>query len=920
LRADGQPYASGQIIVPSLPEWFGDAELLRPSSYDEVCLLAEWEPVSENPNMQPWSKWRRFLDYALADAVDALELKKLYQSRMERLPWSSDVDYWRGHYLRTDAPSTRVICEMERMGMYFDKETAQEMLTVAEKDCVELEGQAVVWAGFPLRAEKKISAKRLEMLLHGVGQQPIFRGSSKKHVDFYIRGLELPIMRETDGGSAGTSTDDLKKLRAWAKATKCPTDVSGLDPLIRLSKVEWHKGCLEGLIEKVDSQGRVRGRINQIGTTSGRYSMSNPINLQNITTGDKDLYHIRDCFQAPPGNTLIVADFSQLEYRLLAHFSREEKLIALFHQGWDLHSMTTYNIFPKVKFETDQRFGGFTLEAGLWIAEEFSDLRKRAKCVHPDTLITTEKGYTCIGAVVGEGREGTFTKPGTLEVEGPLGMMPLNCTYRGGEMELVAVVSRHNAIVCTKKHKFRLANGRMVPAGDLAQGDELEEAPANPLVEWDRAPVAVDLWPGVPVMQMQVSETLAYFAGVFHGDGSNNETSAVITHGPVGRELYSDWQDTLVSVCEEIGFQPARREKGVYFGSRVVVRLLEGLGLSQPGGKRKLMSVPAWAMNAQLFPHYLAGLIDTDGCVGKDGRISITTKWPTYAGQLATLVRAAGAQCSIEPTYNRTYNRYYYRVFLSKDTGHRLVGHLLKLKHKRERVAKAARVWAPRSNIVLKVIPQGVGPCVDLNLRGHVYYANGLVTHNTLNFEIIYGVGHRKLAEQLEIPEDQAKSMIDGWFAGYPRVKQWQNRELTLARERGYGRTLAGRYRRPILRKLNHNCQPGCPLRNPEHPDWRCGSAGEEERTFLNGLIQGSAMDMTKRAMIRLRENEQLRLWGYKMLVSVHDEVVAQCRIGPHKEAVALVKQIMENLFDRPLRVPMPVSVGYGPSWASAKV
>jgi DNA polymerase-1 len=336
-----------------------------------------------------------------------------------------------------------------------------------------------------------------------------------------------------------------------------------------MGRREWHVGNLAKQIGVVDRRGRIRCRINQVGATSGRWTTKDPLNLQGIATGEKDIYNDRDCFAAEEGECLIVADFSQLEYRLLAHLSREPKLIRLFLEGWDLHSLTCYNINADVRRAVNEMFGEFTLEAGLWIAENRPHERKKSK---------------------------------------------------------------------------------------------------------------------------------------------------------------------------------------------------------------------------------------------------------------------------------------------------------------------------------------------------------------TLNFEIIYGVGPYKLAEQLEIPLEEARGMIEGWFDGYHHVKEHQNEILHLAKKRGFIRTLGGRYRRPILSRLTHNCQPGCKYRSKKFPDRRCGIKGEEERTLLNAEVQGSAMDVCGTAMLKLSRERRLKAGGYRMLLPIHDEVVGKYPLGDHHEATALVKATMEDLYDRPLLVPLPVSAGCGPTWASAKV
>jgi DNA polymerase-1 len=77
---------------------------------------------------------------------------------------------------------------------------------------------------------------------------------------------------------------------------------------------------------------------------------------------------------------------------------------------------------------------------------------------------------------------------------------------------------------------------------------------------------------------------------------------------------------------------------------------------------------------------------------------------------------------------------------------------------------------------------------------------------------------------------------------------------------------------------------------------------------------------MAKRAMILVHQNKRLCELGYEMVMQVHDEILGYCPLDTQEEVMQIVKKLMENPFSKPLRVPMPVSIGAGPTWASAKV
>ena len=89
-----------------------------------------------------------------------------------------------------------------------------------------------------------------------------------------------------------------------------------------------------------------------INTETGRLSARKP-NLQNQPALEKDIYKIREAFRAKKGNKLIVADYGQLELRILAHMTNCQAMIQAFEKGGDFHSRTAIGMFPKIKEEMD---------------------------------------------------------------------------------------------------------------------------------------------------------------------------------------------------------------------------------------------------------------------------------------------------------------------------------------------------------------------------------------------------------------------------------------------------------------------------------------------------------------------------------------------------------------------------------------
>lgn len=163
-----------------------------------------------------------------------------------------------------------------------------------------------------------------------------------------------------------------------------------------------------------------------------------------------------------------------------------------------------------------------------------------------------------------------------------------------------------------------------------------------------------------------------------------------------------------------------------------------------------------------------------------------------------------------------------------------------------------------------------------------------------INFGIIYGMGAFSLSKSLGIPQKDAQSFIDGYFARFPKVRGFFERVKSDGRERGYVETFLGRRRYfPELVSAN---------------SMRRSMA---ERAAMNMPLQGGASDLIKSAMV------QLAPWMPKldsfMLLQVHDELVFEVPKARQEEAVAVIGPQMANAY--PFRIPIQVELKAGPSW-----
>jgi len=168
-----------------------------------------------------------------------------------------------------------------------------------------------------------------------------------------------------------------------------------------------------------------------------------------------------------------------------------------------------------------------------------------------------------------------------------------------------------------------------------------------------------------------------------------------------------------------------------------------------------------------------------------------------------------------------------------------------------------------------------------------------------VNFGIMYGIGPFGLGRRLEIPQSEAKEIIVKYFERFPKVKQYINDTIAMARREGYVATLSGRRRYlPDINSRNQNIR------------------GNAERQAINMPIQGTAADMIKIAMIRLDASIGKKKLKSRMLLQVHDELVFEVPTGEEKAMRALVTSGMQEAMT--LSVPIRVDVGTGTNWLEA--
>jgi DNA polymerase I len=281
-------YLAAYLIKPGLGSYEIDA---LASERD----LAEVEVEHEDPGVRDSAR-RAAMIHALSPKLNA-ELEEMGLARL---------------YYDVELPLADVLGEMEKIGMPVDARTLEEVGEEIETRIGELEARIFEDVGHPFNI-----------------------GSPKQLGEVLFEELSLPPVRKT---KTGYSTD-AKVLQQLAIEHPIAERIIEYRELTKLRGT-----YIEGLLKLISDDGRIHTTLNQTTTATGRISSDSP-NLQNIPVRTQLGARIRDAFTASPGRRLVVADYSQIELRILAHMTGEPALVESFKNGEDIHTRTASEVF-----------------------------------------------------------------------------------------------------------------------------------------------------------------------------------------------------------------------------------------------------------------------------------------------------------------------------------------------------------------------------------------------------------------------------------------------------------------------------------------------------------------------------------------------------------------------------------------------
>ena len=167
------------------------------------------------------------------------------------------------------------------------------------------------------------------------------------------------------------------------------------------------------------------------------------------------------------------------------------------------------------------------------------------------------------------------------------------------------------------------------------------------------------------------------------------------------------------------------------------------------------------------------------------------------------------------------------------------------------------------------------------------------------NFGIIYGITTYGLAQRMDIPNGEAKELIEGYFRTFPKVQAYMEHAKEVARAKGYAETLF--HRRRYLADINSR---------------NATVRGFAERNAINAPIQGTEADIIKVAMVRIWERFKKEGIRSKMILQVHDELNFSVFPEEREQVKRIVIEEMQNAY--PLNVPLIADAGWGKNWLEA--
>jgi len=308
--------------------------------------------------------WEGFDEKIVGELLKKLEFFSL-------IPKLSDVHYGGGKKankspatLFEDDKGENLAVELERLfgegslskEIYQIEKELMPVVKVMEENGIKVDFKKL--SGLSKKLERKL--KELESKIYKISGQKFNINSSQQLSEILFTKLNLPVqgLKKTPGGVVSTSWTELEKLRDKHQIIQFLGDYR--------ESFKLKTGFIDSLPRLIKKDGRIHPMFKQLGAATGRFSCHNP-NLQNIPVKGEIGKEIRKAFVSENGFSLVSADYSQMELRVAAVISKDNKMLDFFKQGKDVHKMTASQIFniPEEKVGDKERSIAKTINFGV---------------------------------------------------------------------------------------------------------------------------------------------------------------------------------------------------------------------------------------------------------------------------------------------------------------------------------------------------------------------------------------------------------------------------------------------------------------------------------------------------------------------------------------------------------------------------
>jgi uracil-DNA glycosylase family 4 len=586
---------------------------------------------------------------------------------------------------------------------------------------------------------------------------------------------------------------------------------------------------------KLDPDGRVRCSYNLAGTETGRLSSSQTVTGtgMNLQNVPEEVKHL---FLADEGMVLINADLSQAEARIVAYVSWEQRLIDIFNNGGDVHRRNAANIFRKPESE---------------VTANERQLAKRVihACLTGDHEVLTESGrWVRLDAYDGKEAMAVWSTLGEITFEVPLRIYNYPPTD-----DLVSLEGTSISALCTSNHAFPVISKDSVYNRTYIVKRSVDTFPKN-----GRIPLT----------------------GIFHGNGYLNLVSlqlmvAIQADGCICKKGYvsfnlrkerkiSRLDNLLVNIKHT---KKVYEERTCYYIPRKAITHITSLLLPGKTFNSKLLL----NLTLKLRKDFLQEVVLWDGesneVSGRQTSYFSTNK--ENAQLVQTIAHVSGIEAIFRKAVSRPNRKSLYLVHFNR--------------------RKFARIECLRIHKSTECKPVY---CVETSTGYFLTRRNNYV-YGTSNSN--YGMGPVTFSRNAGITIQEAKSLLNKYFATFPRIKVWH---MQMASSLKRTRTLVTPFGR---KRVFYN-------------KW-------DESVLKEGLAyipQSTVADLVNQAIVELSGDESFRRLGIDILMQVHDSIVVQCPVESVDATVPLMRCAMSRpvvIGGRELKIPTDFKVG--PNWGS---